>query len=562
MGIFNRAIDVPRALVYTGIVLALISISIFLIEDGVIPVDPSGQAIISDIVQILATVLAVTVSLSILGLEYMSRTLTPKVTLYIFNSRFVKGLLAAYIICIVGNLGFLIYISPARERLFVVISIATLLFCLLYLLAYYYFLLNMLQPDKQLRYLRQEVTRLFDHRLEQVNSAEYELLDPTDVLVDLNVILTQLVQRRNTYLFEEWLNLFEDQYLKLLSDSQKIPPSSDERNQASKTVIAHFNDLETDLYDQLRETESQIMTSNYIGHLSTVVTWCLKNGLVTPRGELPRHMLGRSDTKDNIQDINAIDELDDLFQRVGIDACRAEMDSTAGTYLENLHSIIVTNIDQFADAYQRGDNEAAHNYGFNDTMWVEHAGEFGVQAAKNGLTDIALDTLSMLRLLIEKRINSEEIKMLGNDYKKIVSAAAEIYAEQVTADSEFLFFIDRRDAVVPKIIDVIEPNQGSNASTAEEIANIHAEALAIGIKIGNKTALAEFDENISDILEKEHDHVAVCYVRTLSEIRTNVIKGKVGGVDLTTIDNILKEIINDNARHTETVQVALEALNE
>lgn len=54
--------------------------------------------------QILATIFAITISLTLIGLQYLSQSLTPRIMELFLKSKFIYGLLLSYVFSIAANL--------------------------------------------------------------------------------------------------------------------------------------------------------------------------------------------------------------------------------------------------------------------------------------------------------------------------------------------------------------------------------------------------------------------------------------------------------------------------
>lgn len=109
--------------------------------------------------QILTTIFAITVSITLLGIQYLAQRYTPRSTRQYFNDPFFAGFIGVYLFAISLNLLVASFSQFLPTSFFVFPSFLLLLFCFFYLVAYPFNVIKKLQPSETLKRIEASVPR-------------------------------------------------------------------------------------------------------------------------------------------------------------------------------------------------------------------------------------------------------------------------------------------------------------------------------------------------------------------------------------------------------------------
>ena len=262
-----------RILAYGGIALLLIlGVNIFF--PGAFVSEPElPENVLRTNAQILATIFAITISLTLLGLEYYSRRLTPRIARSVLQSTFIKLLLASYVLSIAANVAVLSFFADQAGS-FLLYSFLALAWCLLYLVAYLYNLIRRLQPRSQLEIIERSIPDNFPREIVQkYRRGRIRGTDQRDRFVDIQKIIIRTVRENDIYLFGEWMRLLFGKEIEYLEDVQERkeqgdPTLSDDEAEATSSYFLH---LQRQIYQEILNTDSVEFLNAYIANISHVV---------------------------------------------------------------------------------------------------------------------------------------------------------------------------------------------------------------------------------------------------------------------------------------------------
>lgn len=101
--------------------------------------------------QLLTTIFAITVSITLLGIQYLAQRYTPRSIRQYFSDLFFVGFIGVYLFAISLSLLLISFSQLLPASLFVFPSFLLLLFCLFYLVAYPFNMVKRLQPSETLK---------------------------------------------------------------------------------------------------------------------------------------------------------------------------------------------------------------------------------------------------------------------------------------------------------------------------------------------------------------------------------------------------------------------------
>lgn len=307
-----------RILAYGGIaLLSILGASIFF--PGVFVSEPeSPENVLRTNAQVLATIFAITISLTLLGLEYYSRRLTPRIARSVLQSTFIKLLLASYVLSIAANIAVLSFFADQAGS-FLLYSFLALVWCLLYLVAYLYNLIRRLQPRSQLEIIERSIPDNFPREIMQkYRQGRIRGTDQRDRFVDIQKIIIRTVRENDIYLFGEWMGLLfgkEAEYLEDVQErkEQADPTLSDDEAEATSSYFLH---LQRQIYQEILNTDSVEFLNAYIANISHVVIQLIE-----------------------MREAGWMNEVVEHFDKIGMDIVESEYESVFQSYGDALQEV-------------------------------------------------------------------------------------------------------------------------------------------------------------------------------------------------------------------------------
>ncbi|WP_123619539.1 DUF2254 family protein [Halorubrum sp. CSM-61] len=274
--------------------------------------------IITTNTQILATVFAITISLTLLGLEHYSQRLTPRIARSVLYSKFIVLLLASYTLSIAANIFVLSFLEEFTGR-FVFYSFVTLVWCLLYLVAYLFYIIRKLQPDTQLEMLKESIPNNFAHEIVQKHrEGIIRGTDERDRFVDIQKVIIRTVRDNDIYLFAEWSGLLFSKELEFLEEIRRRQEEDDPTlsDDEADAISGYFLHLERQIYTEILKTENAQFLNSYISNLGDVLDLLI-----------------------DMRETGILDAVTDHFNQIGRDIIEKEYESVFRTYNDALENI-------------------------------------------------------------------------------------------------------------------------------------------------------------------------------------------------------------------------------
>lgn len=307
-----------RILAYGGIVLLLILGSSIIFPDIFVSEPESPENVLRTNAQILATIFAITISLTLLGLEYYSRRLTPRVARSVLQSNFIKLLLASYILSIAANVAVLSFFAD-RAGSFLLYSFLALAWCLLYLVAYLYNLIRRLQPRSQLDIIERSIPDNFPKEIVQkYRQGRIRGTDQRDRFVDIQKIIIRTVRENDIYLFGEWMSLLFGKELEYLEDVQERKEQGDPTlsDDEAEAISGYFLHLQRQIYQEMLNRDSVEFLNAYIANISDVVIQLIE-----------------------MREAGWMNEIIEHFDKIGMDIVENEYESVFQSYDDALQEV-------------------------------------------------------------------------------------------------------------------------------------------------------------------------------------------------------------------------------
>ena len=262
------------------ILAGIISVGAFLLLPHLIHLYPSNDtnqtsALLLSNSEILTTIFAITVSVTLIGVQYLAQTYTPRSIKDYFKEPFFAGFVALYIFSILFNLTIGSFPATFSQSTFVFLSFILLFFCLLYLVAYPFHEISKIQPEHVLERISSCIPKnLFEiistnpYRSNEVNSAR----EPFIVLEQMTI---QSIRNNDYEIYKQCLYCLTATTLKLIDQAkEEYHKTKNEDLLAERTdEIVQFSYR---LFDQLKieafQTKNEIFLIVLLEDLEIYIT--------------------------------------------------------------------------------------------------------------------------------------------------------------------------------------------------------------------------------------------------------------------------------------------------
>jgi len=262
-----------RILLYGGFALIVLIIARMATPSHFVSNLESPKSVIQTNAQILATIFAITISLTLLGLEYYSQRLTPRLAKSVLQSTFIKLLLVSYTMSIIADVAVASFF-PDSVNSFLLYSFLALAWCLIYLVAYLYNLIRRLQPGNQMDMIERSIPKDFSQEIVQKHRrGRIQGTDERDRFIDIQKIIIRTVRENDIYLFGEWVRLLfgkEHSYLKEIRSREQEGDQTLSGDEA-QAISSYFLHLQQQIYQEILNTNNIGFLNSYIGNISNVV---------------------------------------------------------------------------------------------------------------------------------------------------------------------------------------------------------------------------------------------------------------------------------------------------
>ena len=139
------------------ILFALLSISFYFTSCFLSSYNPTNiQEIFTTYIVVLVTILSLTISLIIIGLQFISTQLSNKLLSFLLNSKETMVMIGLYIFTILFNL---ICINFIQSQISLSISTVLLIISLFYLIFYFYYIVENFNEGGLIEYLDKKIGR-------------------------------------------------------------------------------------------------------------------------------------------------------------------------------------------------------------------------------------------------------------------------------------------------------------------------------------------------------------------------------------------------------------------
>lgn len=243
---------------------------------------------------ILATIFAITISLTLLGLQYLSESLTPRIVLSFIKSKFITGLLLSYIFSILINIFVISFPKMIEARNFVYYSYLLLIWCVLYLTSYLFYMIRKIQPTSALYEIDKQIPFGYDKIIiHKLNQGLINLPDEQDKFIDLEQIVIKTIRNNDFFSFRACLDLLFKKQINFLNNLLKIEPDNErgynQIQEDAESISLYFLRIQKQIYFEILREENERFLLHYAKEIVEIIKLLLKLKAIRPLRELNDH---------------------------------------------------------------------------------------------------------------------------------------------------------------------------------------------------------------------------------------------------------------------------------
>ncbi len=358
---------------------------------------------------ILATIFAITISLTLLGLQYISESLTPRIVRSFIKSKFITGLLLSYIFSILINIFVISFPKIIEARNFVYFSYLLLIWCIFYLVSYLFYMIRKIQPTSALYEIEKQIPVGYDKIIiHKFNQKLLNVPDEQDKFIDLEQIIIKTIRNNDFFSFIACLNLLFKKQITYLENIYKEGPNDEQgyeqiHNNAD-AISLYFLRISKQIYFEILREKNERFLLHYTHELIKIITLLLKLKAISP-----------------LRDIN------DNFNDIGFQIIEGRFQSIFGNYGHFLNKVAkeeFLNIPsgnlflEFHDGLvplnnlpkkERDERFLGHMiYDYFSYDRLKFFEKFSMKAADNGYKDIIVSVKHLLFELLDMAIKKDD----------------------------------------------------------------------------------------------------------------------------------------------------------
>ena len=216
------------------------------------------------IAQILATIFAITISLTILGFQYLSEGSTPRIISSYIKKRFIIIIILLYSISIVG-LFILVHFQFFTSALTDLISISALMLCLSALVSYLFYMASILQPSEIINEIIKKIPDDFYNK-KLKGKKTHEILDgeiDTNI-VEIEQILIKSVRGNDYYSFVSGLESMTQKIITIIKNANE---DQEFKKEDSLKLSNYFLAFYKRIYHEIKKDENDNLLYKYIRNI-------------------------------------------------------------------------------------------------------------------------------------------------------------------------------------------------------------------------------------------------------------------------------------------------------
>lgn len=229
-----------------------------------------------NIATILSTIFAISVSLSLIGFQYLSQNVSTKLLKHFFRSFFIIFMIMVYLFSIIFSL-FLVAINSDSIWL-LNLNFTLFIFCLLYLVGFFYFIVISLQENNILKLIGKKLSK------NDYNDENYDIIKE---------ICLKAIRNNNFGLYRNSLNMLNKGEIYFLKKIKKkklnLIYTLDSRHSEVENLIYEFIHLQKQIFYELIEYKREIFLLNYINWLYEIQKISFPLLAIRPYQDLMEH---------------------------------------------------------------------------------------------------------------------------------------------------------------------------------------------------------------------------------------------------------------------------------
>lgn len=364
---------------------------------------------------ILATIFAITISLTLLGIQYLSESLTPRILDLFMKSKFIAGLLLSYFISISFNMFVVSFPKIIDPKKFVYFSYLFLIWCILYLTSYLFYMIRNIQPTSLLKEIEKQIPWDYDRTIiYKFNQRLINLPDEQDKFIDLEQIVIKTIRNNDFFSFRACLDILFKKQIFFLDNILIIVPDNgrgyDQIHSDAESISGYFLRIQKQIYYEILREKNERFLLHYAKEIVEIIKLLLKLKAIRPLREL----------NDHFNDIG-LQIIDKKFHSTFQFYCRL-LDDVAKNEFLNIPS--GTQLSQFQDqmtpfntlSKKERDEDVLGSiiydyFSFNRLKFFE---DFSEKASNTGYEDIIISVQNSLYELLDRAIKKNDNKKMQN----------------------------------------------------------------------------------------------------------------------------------------------------
>jgi hypothetical protein len=276
--------------------------------------------------QILATVFAITVSLSVLGFQYLSTSYSPILLKKAMRERTIQIMFTIYILAILLNMFFLIFPDIIELQKQVFFSYILFSGCIFYLVFYLRFIIKKMQPTNVIKAVRNKIPKDFKEKIINKSVMDNRVIYERDeAFITLEQIIIKSIKDNDFFGFLNGLEIMFKELndcLSKISGKLKKDENYDLVLTRTDSVIGYFFRYLDQIKNECLECRREEFLTNFSFRLKKIIIILIE-----------------------LKAIRALREMKNIFEDTGYSAIDYKLKSFLNNYIISLRDIIKKEIE-------------------------------------------------------------------------------------------------------------------------------------------------------------------------------------------------------------------------
>ncbi len=538
-----------------GIGCILLAVFLFsLFYSQVYSNNANPESILVTYSELLTTIFAITVSITLLGIQYLAQEYTPRGIRQYFKDLFFAGFIGVYLFAISLNLLAASFSQFLPSSLFVFPSFLLLLFCLFYLVAYPFNMVRKLQPSETLKRIDASVPKNLFEVVTEKRFWSNEVSDSTkEPFIVLEQVIIQSIRNNDYISYVMCLDYFMKISSALIEEAKKeYVDKKDLDLLASRTD--GISDFIYRLFEQLRtevfQTKNGLFMLSLLYRVERIIIW-----LHSAKG------------------IRALRNAYDLYETIGRDSIKADFESLTEEYCTSMRRLAEVEIKaielevapfelQPIDYHEQTEaqkKECAFNmimYDYFERRRLDNLADTVERASEKGFRFAVYCLLSIYSYIYDKVIQLKNPKMLGSLLQEVTWSLNEAY-EYAAKNQK----IHESHAIVESLADKVEKIEklGLPEKYSKFLTKSFCELALLDIEKDDYAAIMILGWQGRVLVEK-HPSLALIILETFGKALEKVGKGEFERVSKQNIKTEIESIQKFNKNNHKAVREKVDQL--